>query len=146
MSFHAYGPFNLQLRDNYWNMPYPSGIVDIKTRDIIDIHEAGMELVSANRGLGKVHRGTRVREAGPYSKTSKVNILLAISGDPDNSDRQHAIWSGDGTTISLVVDIIRRVISDISPSTSIRRHQFTFVNLSSHLHTKVFALIYETGY
>ena len=135
MSFHAYGPFNLQLRDNYWNMPYPSGIVDIKTRDIIDIHEAGMELVSANRRLGKVHRGTRVRETGPYSKTGKVNVLLAISGDPDHPDRWHEIWSGGGTTISLFVDVIRRIIGDIGPGTPIRRRCFTFENLSSHLHS-----------
>ena len=145
-SFQAYDPFNLQWRDNYWNMPYPYGMADIKARDIIDIDEAGLELRSANRRHGKAHRGERVREADPYSKTGKVNNLLAVSGDPDHPDRWHEIWSGGGTTISLFVDVIRRIIGDIGPGTPIRRRCFTFDNLSSHLHPQVFAIIYEAGH
>ena len=59
-SFQAYDSFNLQWRDNYWNIPYPYSIADIKARDIIDIDEAGMELLSANRRHGKTHRDKRV--------------------------------------------------------------------------------------
>ena len=72
-------------------MPYPYGMSNIKARDIIDIDEAGLELVSSNRRHGKSHKDERVREAGPYSETGKVNLLLAISGDPDNPDRWHEI-------------------------------------------------------
>ena len=75
-------------------MPYPYGMVNIKDLDVIDINETGMDLVSANRRHGKAHRGERMREAGPYSKTGKVNVLLAISDNPDNPDRWHEIWSG----------------------------------------------------
>jgi len=143
MSFQAYDRFNLQWRDNYWNMPYPYGMADIKARDIIDIDEAGMELISANRRHGKAHRGERVREAGPYSKTGKVNILPAISDDSDNPDRWHEIWSGGGNTITLFIDVIRRIIGDIGPGTSICRRCFTFNNLSFQLHQQIFALIYK---
>ena len=48
-AFQAYDPFNLQWRDNYLNMPYIYGMAHIKARDIIDIDEAGLELVSSNR-------------------------------------------------------------------------------------------------
>ena len=144
-SFQAYGPFNLKWRDNYWNMPYLYGMVDIKARDIIDVDEARMELVSANRRYRKAHRGERVRESSPYSKTSQVNVLLVLSGDPDNPDRWHEIWSGGGTTITLFLYIIRRIIGDIGQGTSIRRRCFTFDNLSSHLYPPVFVLIYKAG-
>ena len=68
-------------------MPYRYGMADIKACDIIDVDEAGMELVSANWRHGKAYSGERVREAEPYSKTGKVNVLLAILDDPDNPNR-----------------------------------------------------------
>ena len=111
-------------------------MADIKARDIIDIDEAGMELVSANRRYEKAHRGERAREAGPYSKTGKVNVLLAISDDPDSPDRWHEIWSGGGTTITLFVDVTRRI----------RRRYFIFDNLTSNLHPQVLVLIYKAGH
>ena len=52
-------------------------------------------------------------EAGSYSKTGKVNLLWAISGDPDNPDIWHEIWGSGETTIFLFVDDIRRIIGDI---------------------------------
>ena len=64
-AFQAYDPFTLQWRDNYWNMSYLYGMANIKTRDTIDIDEAGLELVSSNRRHGKSHKGEGVREAGP---------------------------------------------------------------------------------
>ena len=64
-AFQAYDPFNLQWRDNYLNMPYIYGMAHIKARDIIDIDEAGLELVSSNRRHGKSHKSEGVREAGP---------------------------------------------------------------------------------
>ena len=87
-----------------------------------------------------------MRKVGFYSKTSKVSLLFEISGDPDNLHRWYEIQSGHGTTLTLFVDIIRRIIADIGTGTSIRRHCFTFDNLSSHLHPPVFALIYEAGH
>ena len=50
-------------------MYYSYGMADIKARDIIDINETGMELVSVNRRHEKAYGGKRVREAGSYSKT-----------------------------------------------------------------------------
>ena len=124
-TFLAYDPFNLQWRDNYWNMQYPYGMADIEARDIINIDEARLELVSSNRRHGKTHKGERVKEAGPYSKSGKLNLLLAISGDLDHPDRWHEIWSCGETTISKFLAIIRRIISDIGPGTPSRRRCFT---------------------
>ena len=111
-SFQVYNPLNLQY---YWNMSYPYGMEDIKARDIIDIDEDEMELASASRRHRKTHRGELVRESGPYSKTGKVNVLLAISDDPDNPDRWHGIKTGGGSIIILFVDVILRIIGDIGP-------------------------------
>ena len=69
-----------------------------------------------------------------------------ISGDPDNLDRWHEIWSCGGTTISKFVAIIRRIIGDIGPGTASRRRCFTFDNLSSYLHPQVMAVIYQTSH
>ena len=57
--------FNLQWRDNYWDLPYPYGMANIKDRDIIDNDEAGLVLLSSNLRHGKSHNDERVREAGP---------------------------------------------------------------------------------
>ena len=93
--------------------------------------------------MGK-RRGERVREDDPCSKTGEVSFCWLYH--VIHSDRWHEIWSGDGTTLALFVDIIRRIIADIGTGTSICRHCFTFDNLSFHLHPPVFALIYETGH
>ena len=89
-------------------MPYPYDMVDIEARDIIDSDEARLQVVSSNRRHVKAHKGKRVREAVAYSKSGNVNLLLAMSGDPDNPDRWHNIWSCGGTTIPKFVAIIRR--------------------------------------
>ena len=121
-------------------------MANIKTWDIIDTDEAGLELVSSNRRYGNTHKGERVREASPYSKTGKVHLLLAMSGDPNNPDRWYEIWNCGGTTISKFIAIIRRIIGDIGPGTASRRRCFTFDNLSSHLHSQVMAVIYQAGH
>ena len=86
-AFQAYDPLNLQWRDNYWNILYPYDMVDIEARDIIDSDEARLQVVSSNRRHVKAHKCKRVREAVAYSKSGNVNLLLAMSGDPDNPDR-----------------------------------------------------------
>ena len=66
-------------------------MTDIKARYIIDVNETGMEFVPANQWHGKAHKGEKMRKVGFYSKTSKVNILFEISGDPDNLHRWYEI-------------------------------------------------------
>ena len=44
----AYKPENLQKRRNYWERPYPHGIVGERTDDVIDIDEAKYKLEYAD--------------------------------------------------------------------------------------------------
>ena len=87
-------------------------------------------------------RGKRVLTV----RAERLIFLLAIFGDLDNLDMWHDIWSCGGTTIPKFVVIIRRIIGDIDPSASSRRHYFTFDNLSAHLHNQVMVLIYQVGH
>ena len=49
----ALDPRNIQIRWNYWNLPYPFGIRDVRRHAIIDLDEAGVFVESANRDSGK---------------------------------------------------------------------------------------------
>jgi len=49
----AFLPRNLTWRQRYWNMPYPYGIANIWARDMIDLDEAVVGLLNANRSYGK---------------------------------------------------------------------------------------------
>ena len=113
----------------YWNLPYPYGIADIRRRDIIDLDECGIELSTAERGIGKAYVGKRVKQAGLYSKTDKYNLLLAISGDGVTNSRWRDIWTGEGTTGERMIAFIQRIINDLGPGTPARRYCFTMDNL-----------------
>ena len=78
----AFCPINLMRREDYWNCPYQFGMADIRRQDIIDIDEAAIFVETADRKYGKCEIGRRVKQAGPYSKSCKLNIIMAISGDP----------------------------------------------------------------
>jgi len=72
-------PINVQRRWSFWNLPYPFGIANIRTEDMIDIDEAAVFAESANRGEGKCHITLRCRDDGIYGHSTKTNLLLAIS-------------------------------------------------------------------
>ena len=82
-AYQAFLPVNLQKRWMFWNMPYPYGIADIKRKDMIDFDECGIELSTAERDIGKTYIGDCCNQSGLYSKTDKLNLLLAILGDEE---------------------------------------------------------------
>ena len=128
-AYQALLPINKSKRWMYWNLPYPYGIADIRRRDIIDLDECGIELSTAERGIGKAYVGKRVKQAGLYSKTDKYNLLLAISGDGVTNSRWRDIWTGEGTTGERMIAFIQRIINDLGPGTPARRYCFTMDNL-----------------
>ena len=79
-AFQARCPVNIALQSAFWLMLYPYGIADVPADTMIDIDEAGVSLETANRGYGKAHIATRVRQVGLYGHSNKFTILLAISG------------------------------------------------------------------
>ena len=120
-AYQALRPINRQKRWMFWNLPYPYGIADIRRQDMIDLDECGVEMTDADWSLGKAYIGHRVSQPGPYSKSTKINLLLAISGDDNNRWRWREMWTGEGTTGTRMITFIQRIINDIGPGTAQRR-------------------------
>ena len=101
-AYQAMYAVNLRKRWNYWNMAYPVGIADIPRRNVIDLDECGVFVeTTANRTYGKSYIGMRVREEGPYSKSEKWTLMLAVCGEDDfnggDARRWAEMWLVGGT-------------------------------------------------
>ena len=144
-AYQAFRPVNLIRRDNYWNRNYPFGMANIRRQDIIDLDEAGIFTETADRKYGKCEIGRRVKQAGPYSKSAKLNILMAISGD-DDGRRWWYTWEDGGTTIELFVAFMDELMNSLPHGDEGRRYCITMDNLNSHLNPQVMALIANHGH
>jgi len=146
-AYQALLPANKQKRWMFWNLPYPFGIADIRRKDMIDLDECGIELSDAERNFGKAYLGKRVNQAGLYSKTDKLNLLLAICGDDDLPLRWRDIWTGEGTTGERMIDFVKRILDQIKtlPDKD-RRFCFVMDNLRSHHNTQMAAIIISAGH
>ena len=114
---------------DFWNLPYLYGIADIQRQDLIDMDECGIESSTANRTIGKSLIGYRVTQTGPYLKTKKYNLLIAISGDSTSPHRWRNIWIGEGTIGQRMITFIQQIIDDIGFGTPVRRYYFIMDNL-----------------
>ena len=145
-------PINLQKRWDYWNLPYPLGIADIRRSQIIDLDECGMYMEStANRKHGKAVVGLRVNEVGPYSKSEKWNLLLAVCGE-DPIDGQEAsrrwaeVWVEGGTTVNRFLSFMEDLLDDIGYAEEDNFFVFTIDNLNAHKNIAVLAMIQHCGH
>lgn len=143
-------PRNIQKRWNYWNLPFPQGIANISTEDLIDIDEAAVFQESSNRGYGKARIVSRCRDDGPYGHSQKTTLLLAISGETPTANQDAArwleMWNEGGTTFERFHAFIQRILDDIGPGTPQRRRTFIFDNLGSHRHLLIIQMIYAAGH
>ena len=142
-------PRNQQIRYNYWNLPYPFGMVGIRRDDIIDIDECGVFVESTNRGRGKAVLCRRVREEGAYSRSQKLNVLMAISGESianGGGQRWVDTWTEGGTTIAKFIDFMQTILNYTGPGTPQRRRCFTMDNLNSHTNHIVRQMIHMAGH
>ena len=146
-AYRAFLPINKQKRWMFWNLPYPLGIAGIRRQDMIDLDECGIELSTADRSIGNAYLGRHVKQSGLYSKSDKLNLLLAISGDDGNPMRWRDIWTGKGTTVLRMIEFVWRIIYDIdSLDESDRQFFFIMDNLRSHHHQQMSAIIIEAGH
>jgi hypothetical protein len=145
-AYQALDPRNVLWRDNYWNMDYPFGIADQDPRKMIDLDEASGSVDGANRSRGTCLVGNRAREVGPYSKSEKVTLLMAVLGDPANPERWFDIWNDGGTTVARFYAFIERIIGDIGQGTPENRYCFTMDNLDAHTNAAVQTLIFNAGH
>ena len=149
-AYQAFYDVNLEKRFNYWNLPYPLGIADIHRSRVIDLDECGVFLeTTANRKYGKAYLGLRVRDEGPYSKSEKLNLLLAICGENNDNGidarRWADIWIEGGTTVFKMLEFIHQILEDIGPANENNFFVFTMDNLNSHKNPAVIALIHVYG-
>ena len=109
-------------------MPYPYGIADIRREDLIDLDECGVFVETANKHIGKANIGSRVRQAGNYSKSEKWTLLLAVAGSLA-AERWRLMWLEGGTTGDRMIEFIEIILNDIGPGTPLRRRCFIMENL-----------------
>jgi hypothetical protein len=67
-AYQALLPINIQKHWEFWNLPYPYGIADIRRQDIIDLDECGVEVMSGDRSWGKAYVGKRVGQPGAWER------------------------------------------------------------------------------
>ena len=136
----AFTPLNMLKHELFWTRPPPLGILNIPRNEFIDIDEAGVQLGLANRTQGKSFCGVRVRSSGPYSRSEKWTLILAIG----YTGLKHFRFSQDpGTTAQIWVDFIRGLLARIQPGTRIT---FLWDNLISHFSAEAMLLIHQSGH
>lgn len=144
-------PVNIRKRKIYFLMPYPYGIADILREDMIDLDECGIFLETCNRTSGLAYVGVRVRDEGPYSKSEKWTLLLAVSGEkgtgPANASRRwRKLWLEGGTTEEKFIDFVQEILDDLPHGDEGRRFCFTMDNLSCHHSAAVITMIFAHGH
>jgi len=74
-----------------------------------------------------------VKQAGLYSKTYKLNLLLAICGDDELPLRWRDIWTGEGTTRERMIAFVKKILDQLKTlKDDDRRFCFVMDNLRSH--------------
>ena len=150
-AYQALLPRNVLRRFQYWNLPFPVGIADVRREMIIDLDECGIfKERHADRKHGKAFSAVRVREEGQYGHGEKWNVLLAISGedavDGNDSRRWLDVWLNGGTTVNRMLNMVRTILNDIGPAVHGRFYVFTMDNLNSHRNPAVIAAIHNAGH
>ena len=150
-AYQAFLPRNIQRREEYWNYPYPIGIADCRRRFMIDLDECGLFLETANRKYGKSYVGLQINEPGPYAKSEKWNLLMAVCGEEGVVGAPSRQWTKfwtvlGGTTVNKMYEFIQEILNDIGPATPGSWHCFTMDNLNAHKNIGVLALIYAYGH
>jgi hypothetical protein len=145
-AYQALLPINIQKRWMFWNLPYPYGIANIRRVDMIDLDKCGVEVQSGDRSWEKARVGKRVNQAGPYTKDTKINLLLAFSGDDATRCRWSEHWAGEGTTGVRMINFIQNIITDLGPGNVMRRYCFIMDNLSAHHNIQMAAIICAAGH
>ena len=142
----AYTPANLQKQERYWTLPPPLWIAGVEIERLINVDEAGFKLEDQNHRFGKSVAALRCSQEGVYHRGRKLNLLLAICGDPVLAMRWHEIWLDGGTTIIRFHDFIRRILDDLAERKPGILFVFTMDNLNSHKNPVILNMIHAAGH
>lgn len=144
----AYLPINRQKRQSFWNSNYPVGRANVRTRDMIDMDEAGFKIESTNPKFGKTVSWLRCYLEGEYNRDKKLNCMMAIAADPAMNMEWHDLWPQDegGTTVHRIYIFFERIINWLAVNRPGRSFCFTMDNLNTHKHPMVLNLITSRGH
>lgn len=107
----AFLPISLHKRSRFWNQPYPFGATNVRTRDMIDMDQAGFKIEATNRKFGKVVSWERCYIEGQYLRDEKLNCMMAVSADDVYDMEWHDLWpqTEGGTTIYKVYTFFEQI-------------------------------------
>ncbi len=128
-AYQALLPINRQKCWMFWNLPYPYAIADILQQDLINLDECGVEVQSGDRYWGKAWVEKCVSQAVTYGRDTKINLLLAISGDGDTRNRWREYWAGEGINGLRMINFIQGIVNDLGQGNAQRRYCFIMDNL-----------------
>lgn len=143
----AYTPLNRLKCYNYWNQPFPHGILVVDLRCIIDIDEAQFKLESQDRKRGVVVKSWRCNSTGMYKKgANAISLLLAISSDDKEPFQFHQQFQRGGTNLARFCNFIEELIEHLWNHQPNQQFLFTMDNLNIHKHQSVKDLIHNAGH
>jgi hypothetical protein len=128
------------IRHMFWTMPFPLGVRGTPRGTLWDMDEAGVFMSTANPHHGKAYAGFRVREPGPYTKSEKWTLILAVNCAGER------VWEFEkvpGTTAAIFDKFVARVVAKCTPGV---QHTFLWDNLSSHGNGNVFNTVTQAGH
>lgn len=144
----AYWQVNLHKRQRFWTNNYPFGRADIRTRDMIDMDEAGFKIEATNPSWGKSVSWSRCHTDGSYNRERKLNCMMGISADPAINMSWHDVWPQceGGTTLYRVYVFFERIIDWLDTHHPGRVFCFTMDNLNIHSNPIILHLITSRGH
>ena len=148
-------PRNIQRERQFFELPPPLGINNVRRRQLIDFDECGIAMEKCNRKCGAAYTAIRVRKPGHYTKGLKMTVKLAVEpGDPDLPDnvdgslanpRRWFIISDDaGTTEEDFAEFVNYVLvaCEASNLQVDNARDLLWDNLAAHLRTAVYNTVY----
>lgn len=144
----AYWAINLLKRERFWTLNYPFGRNNIRTRDMIDMDEAGFKIEATNPCYGKSVSWSRCHTEGAYNRDRKLNCMMGISADPAINMCWHDLWpqSEGGTNLYRAYRFFERIIDWLDVHHPGRVFCFTMDNLNIHSHPALLNLITSRGH
>lgn len=121
-------------------------MVGIETRDILDLDECGLMVETSNRKFGKTTSILRCDDSGPFNRNGKLNLLLCVGADEDDTITFHETWVGEGTTLWRFYNFMERLTEYLTTFHPGRSFCFTMDNLNVHRNQLIETIIEDAGH
>ena len=101
---------------------------------MIDMDQAGMKIEASNPHFGKTVSRERCHFEGAYNCDRKLNLMMAVSADPEYDLEWHEYCEEDkgGTTLHRVFKFYDRIMHQLAIDHPRRSFCFTLNNLNIH--------------